>query len=260
MAPMRCGVLLATAVATATMFVSSPAKALAAGSACGAATVPVSTASAWSVAAYKAAHDTLHLPAERLAAVRAGAVSCATAAGSGRVVLSGLDQQGQVTPYYCGPATVSEMAWSRGLPVDQGTAGSWMGTDPNSGTSVEQLTAGLNHFVAAPAGGSYAFASMAYYPTADERSAFVARLRWDLTTYGGWPVAGDAWEVPGGPHLIGHPDLEIFHWIEIGGLDDGDAAVYYADSATTVWSGVPAYSWIDTGSLETILGGRGYDW
>ena len=93
-----------------------------------------------------------------------------------------------------------------------------------------------------------------------QRAGFVSNVRSDLTTYGGWPVAGDAWEVPGGPHLVGHPDVEIFHWIEIGGLGDGDSATYYADSATTVWSGVPAYSWIDTQTLVTILGGRGYAW
>jgi hypothetical protein len=152
------------------------------------------------------------------------------------------------------------MAATRGAPVDQSTSGGWMGTDPNSGTNVDQLVRGLNHFVGDPGGGSYGFVSLSYNPTADERAGFVSNLRSNLTTFGGWPVAGDAWEVPGGPHLVGHPDVEIFHWIEIGGLGDGDTATYYADSATTVWSGVPAYSWIDTQAMVTILGGRGYAW
>jgi hypothetical protein len=211
------------------------------------------------VAAYKAAHDTLHL-AHRGVAPAARTCSATAAAASGRVVLAGLNQQGQVTSYFCGPATVSEMAATRGLQVDQRTAAGYMGTDPNSGTSVGQLTSGLNHFVGDPGGGGYTFVSLSYNPTDDERAGFAGHLRSDLTTYGGWPVAGDAWEVPGGPHLAGHPNVEIFHWIEIGGLGDGDATVYYADSATTVWSGVPAYSWIDTGTLVTILGGRGYAW
>jgi hypothetical protein len=252
---------------------SAPSPALAAGAACAAAAAPVahvelSAETRRAVASYKAAHDTLHLPAGGAApthartprpAARSAGLGCAASA-SDRVVLANLNQQGQVTNYYCGPATVSEMAATRGAPVDQSTSGGWMGTDPNSGTNVDQLVRGLNHFVGDPGGGSYGFVSLSYNPTADERAGFVSNLRSNLTTFGGWPVAGDAWEVPGGPHLVGHPDVEIFHWIEIGGLGDGDTATYYADSATTVWSGVPAYSWIDTQAMVTILGGRGYAW
>ena len=284
MAGMRCGALLVTAVGAASLLVQPPAPVMAAG--CGAAAAPaahvsLSPATLASVAAYRAAHDRLRLPVDlaqsapaavaaqvgRRAAMRRRATAVARAdapaapcAASGRIVLANLDQQGQATDYYCGPATVSEMAATRGVRLDQATAAGWMGTDPSTGTSVDQLTRGLNHFVAWPAGGSYAFVPLSYYPTSDERDAFVARLHSDLTTYGGWPVAGDAWEVPGGPHLAGHPDVEIFHWIEIGGMGDGDTAAYYADSATTVWSGVPAYSWIDTQALVAILGGRGYAW
>jgi hypothetical protein len=269
---MRCGALLVTTVAVGAM-ASAPGPALAAGTGCAAAAAPVahvelSAETRRAVASYKAAHDTLHLPAGAVTparvrtprpAGRSAGLACAASA-SDRVVLANLNQQGQVTNYYCGPATVSEMAATRGVPVDQSASGGWMGTDPNSGTNVDQLVRGLNHFVGDPGGGSYGFVSLSYNPTADERSGFVSHLRSNLTTYGGWPVAGDAWEVPGGPHLVGHPDVEIFHWIEIGGLGDGDTATYYADSATTVWSGVPAYSWIDTQALVTILGGRGYAW
>jgi hypothetical protein len=269
---MRCGALLVTTIAAGAL-ASAPSPALAAGAACAAAAAPVahvelSAETRRAVASYKAAHDTLHLPAGAAApthartprpAVRSAGLGCAASA-SDRVVLANLNQQGQVTNYYCGPATVSEMAATRGAPVDQSTSGGWMGTDPNTGTNVDQLVRGLNHFVGDPGGGSYGFVSLSYNPTADERAGFVSKLRSNLTTFGGWPVAGDAWEVPGGPHLVGHPDVEIFHWIEIGGLGDGDTATYYADSATTVWSGVPAYSWIDTQAMVTILGGRGYAW
>ena len=267
---MRCGALLVTTVAAGALAAVAPSPALAAGAgvACAAAAAPVahvelSAETRQAAAAYKAAHDTARVPATRSAGARrvarTGALACAAAAAN-RVVLANLNQQGQITDYYCGPATVAEMATTRGTPVDQRTSAGWMGTDPNSGTSVDQLVRGLNHFVGDPGGGSYGFASLAYDPTSDQRAGFVSNVRSDLTTYGGWPVAGDAWEVPGGPHLAGHPDVEIFHWIEIGGLGDGDSATYYADSATTVWSGVPAYSWIDTQTLVTILGGRGYAW
>jgi hypothetical protein len=282
MAGMRCGALLVSTLAAAGLVVHSPVPALAATGACAAVAAPVARAplsadATASVAAYKAAHDTLRLPvsaaastpavvAARLAARRpapapaARLAPTAACAASGRMVLANLNEQGQVTNYYCGPATVSEMARTRGGRLDQWTAARWMGTSANAGTSVDQLTRGLNHFVGEPGGGGYAFVWLSYYPNGNERNAFLAYLRSDLTTYGGWPVAGDAWEVPGGPHLAGHPDIEIFHWIEIGGLGDADTAVYYADSATTVWSGVPAYSWIDTLDLVSILGGRGYAW
>ncbi|HEY7198783.1 MAG TPA: hypothetical protein VIC57_01160 [Candidatus Dormibacteraeota bacterium] len=283
---MRCGAMLVTTLCAAGLLVGSPATAFAASPACAAASapaaaaVPLSGATLASVAAYRAVHDTVRLPVDLAASVPAAvaaqvarraaarrapvrlarAAPAAPCAASGRIVLANLDQQGQITDYYCGPATVSEMAATRGLRVDQGVAARWMGTGPSSGTSVDQLTRGLNQFVGWPGGGTYAFVSLSYSPTPNERAAFVARLRSDLTTYGGWPVAGDAWEVPGGPHLVGHPDVEIFHWIEIGGMGDGDTVAYYADSATTVWSGVPAYSWIDLGALVAILGGRGYAW
>jgi hypothetical protein len=269
MTVMRCGALLVTAVAAGAL-AAAPSPSHAAGAACAAtappaARVELSAETRQAVAAYKAAHDTLHLAAGGAASTRArtarpAARGVCAAGPSDSVVLANLNQQGQVTNYYCGPATVSEMATTRGVPVDQRTSAGWMGTDPDSGTSVDQLVRGLDHFVGDPGGGSYAFVPVAYSPTADDQSGFVAHLQSDLTTYGGWPVAGDAWEVPGGPHLAGHPNVEIYHWIEIGGQGDGGAATYYADSATTVWSGVPAYSWIDTGALVTILGGRGYAW
>jgi hypothetical protein len=268
---MRCPglrALLVIAVAAGAL-ASAPSPAHAAGAACAAASAPVThvepgAKTRQAVAAYKAAHDTLRQPPgatpTRARTAEPAARGVCAAGTAGTVVLARLNQQGQLTDYYCGPATVSEMATTRGTPVNQSTSAGWMGTDPSNGTGVGQMVSGLNHFVGDPGGGSYAFVWLSYYPTAGEQSAFVANLRSDLTTYGGWPVAGDAWEVPGGPHLVGHPNIEIFHWIEIGGMGDGGAATYYADSATTVWSGVPAYSWIDTGSLVTILGGRGYAW
>lgn len=82
----------------------------------------------------------------------------------------------------------------------------------------------------------------------------------------GWPMAGDAWEVGGSdpsvyPHPVGHPQLAtIFHWFMIGGYQNYHGQDYYADSATTVWSGVNSFSWYDEYTLVTILGGRGYAW
>lgn len=182
--------------------------------------------------------------------------------GPGYAWVDYLNQQGQVTSYYCGPATVSELAWTVPGPsgVDQWTAGSWMGTTTD-GTSVDQEVNGLNHFVGVPDFGwnFYGYVWMDYNPTPAQRSAFLSNLQSDVSVSS--PVAGNAWEVAGGPHLIGHPAGQtIFHWFEIGGWSTNTSQVYYADSATTVWSSVPAYSWQDTYTVETIMGGRGYAW
>ena len=128
-----------------------------------------------------------------------------------------------------------------------------------NGTSVAQEVNGLNHYVGVPDFhyNYYGFVAMSYTPTSSDRSLFESRLDTDVSQSS--PVAGDAWEVAGDVHLVGHPvNQTIFHWFEIGGRSA--AQTYYADSATSVWSGVPAFSWYNTSTLETILGGRGYIW
>jgi hypothetical protein len=232
------------------------------------------------IARYKARHDT------QAALVRAAAAASAArnaqkmallknapprAVGSPRAVYSGsgyaaispLNQQGQQTSYWCGPAVVSEMAITVPGPsyVDQPTAASYMGTNSSSGTSISAMVNGLNNYVGVPDFGwnYYAFVPVDYTPTDAQRSAFLADVQYD--TGRNSPVAGDAWEVPGGPHLVGHPaNQQIFHYFEIGGWNTNSSQIYYADSATTVWSSVPAYSWLDTYTLVTIIGGRGYIW
>ena len=82
----------------------------------------------------------------------------------------------------------------------------------------------------------------------------------DYDARNGWPVVADAWEEIGGPHLFGHPNQRIFHWFELGGYGSYGASIYYADSATSVWSGVPPFSWYDRDAMVVILGGRGYAW
>lgn len=183
--------------------------------------------------------------------------------GPGYAWVDGLVQQGQQTSYWCGPATVSEIAWTVPGPsnVNQATAASYMGTTQANGTDVGAMVNGMNHYVGVPDYGwnFYGFVGMDDNPTSAQRTYFLSNLQSDVST--GTPIAGDAWEVPGGPHLIGHPqNQQIFHYFEIGGWNTNYSTVYYADSATTVWSSVPAYSWEDTYTVETILGGRGYIW
>jgi hypothetical protein len=237
--------------------------------------------SATAVAAYKASHDTqgayirsvaaryAQASARKMAMFRKGQLRAARQPGMIRPMLTSgsgwaylyLNQQGEKRNYWCGPATVSMMALTVPGPsyVDQATAASWMGTTTD-GTSVSQETSGLQHFVGQPDYGTnfYYFVFMDGNPTSAQRSAFLDDLQVDVSLNS--PVAGNAWEVPGGPHLVGHPNQTIFHWFEIGGWNTNNGTVYYADPATSVWSSVPPLSWFDTYTLETILGGRGYAW
>jgi hypothetical protein len=218
--------------------------------------------------AASAAHNALKAAMIRNGAVHLGGTGSARAvresvtSGPGYAYVDYMRQQGQQTGYWCGPATVSEIAWTVPGPsnVNQATAASYMGTTTD-GTTDGAMVSGLNHFVGEPDFGWdwYWFTGMDYNPTGAQRAAFLSNLQTDV--YYNTPLAGNAWEVPGGPHLVGEPANEqIFHYIEIGGWDTDTSQVYYADSATTVWNTVPPYSWFDTYTMETILGGMGYIW
>lgn len=185
----------------------------------------------------------------------------------GYATVSWLSHYDQVRNSFCGPAVVAEVSattpGSSPYNFDQYAAanymaGSWTYIDQR-GTNIDEEVNGLNYYVGVPDFGwnFYGFVGMDYTPTGAQRAAFEANLDADVAK--GSPVAGDAWEVPGGPHLVGHPvGEEIFHYFQIGGRSGSQT--YYSDSATSVWSSVPAYSWYDTYTLETILGGRGYIW
>lgn len=252
------------------------------------------------VTAYKASHDTEAAQIAALGAQYAAQNAAKTQAfqsgtvpklGAQRAPLSGgispdmlccgnpnppseavvpyLVQYGQDTGWFCGPATVSEMSATVPGPsaynLNQYTVASYMGTT-TSGTGEGQEVSGLNYYVGQPDMGYayYSFVDMNYTPTSSQDNTFVKNLEWDVTL--GTPIAGDAWEVGGSypgeyPHLVGHPYWEtIFHFFEIGGYNLNNGDLYYADSATTVWSTVPAYSWFPISTVETILGGRGYIW
>ncbi len=203
--------------------------------------------------------DQIRVAAERWASRAAAGVS------PGYLWVDFLNQQDQLYGFWCGPATLSEVARTMATngrlsdPVDQSTAASYMGTD-QSGTSVSAMVRGLNNYVGRPVAGwdFYAFVWVSFYPTPSERDTFLSNLDFDARN--GWPVVGDGWEEIGGPHLIGHPNQRIFHWFEIGGYGSYGASIYYADSATSVWSGVQPFSWYDRDALVVMLGGRGYAW
>jgi len=185
--------------------------------------------------------------------------------GPGYAWVDFLNQQGQLDPTWCGPASLSEIANTMANngrlsnPVSQATGASYMGTN-GDGTSVTNMLNGLNNYVGIPIAG-WAYYNFIWVPlsvTQADRDTFLDNVAYDATN--GWPVAGDAWEEVDGPHLVGHPNAVIFHWFEIGGYGSSGAQTYYADSATSVWGGVAAFSWYDRNTMADILGGRGYAW
>ncbi|GAC1379080.1 MAG: hypothetical protein NVSMB48_01820 [Marmoricola sp.] len=112
--------------------------------------------------------------------------------------------------------------------------------------------------------GYFSAVDVAYTPTSGEISTYELNLRNDIE--GHIPIAGDAYEVPNGPHLVGHPvGATIFHYFEIRGYSNTGGSTAYEDSvhgATSIsWSsGVPAYSTLSSSTIVNIVGGRGYVW
>lgn len=176
-------------------------------------------------------------------------------------------QQPQALNYFCGPATVSEMLAQLGVNLSQLTAARELGTTIHgtdwsdaSGYPVPRVlneNQSLNDYVAV---------ALPWTPTAQQIATFEIDLVTDINDNGGVPLAGNAYEVAGGPHLVGNPvNQTIMHWFDIRGYQDYGAVTDYEDSvhdATSIGWGadVPAYSSMLSSTIADILGARGYDW
>jgi hypothetical protein len=173
--------------------------------------------------------------------------------GSGSATLTP-SQQGEQRNYWCGPAAlVSTLKESGHGTRTQSWAAGVLGTTTN-GTDMGGMLSALNAY---SGGFKYdeVFESGAW---SSYVSGYESHLKSDINSGNG--LVGNAYEVPGGPHLAGHPNELIYHYIAIDGYFDNGATTHYADPATTVWSTVPAYSKISSSLLVRILGGRGYYW
>jgi hypothetical protein len=253
-------------------------------------TVPAGIAHADDVA-WKSAHDTdPHLPLtpeqlqmtaqkraaeNQLPAAFVSAVpfsTCGPTCGGGGVPSSAslvANQSPQITSYYCGPAAVHEALGALGVSLSQtaaaaalhtsgsGTGWSIGGTSP-SGYPVPDV---LNRYQSR----NYYVPQSVSSATSSAINAYESDLRTDIASVKA-PLIGDAWEVPGGYHLEGHPgNAQIFHWFEIRGYQNSGASTMYEDSvhgATSIsWSGnVPAYSTMASSKIVSIISGRGYVW
>jgi hypothetical protein len=241
---------------------------------------------------WKAAHDTdPHLPltarqldvaaAKRAVEARTGGASlapflvsmpCGDCGGGGGYASSAhlaANQAPQSTSYYCGPASVHEALGAVGVSLSQaaaaaalrtttaGTAWSGGGTSPSGYPVPDVLNAHEreNYYVPQPVGSASSSATQSYESDL-QLDIYLLRV----------PLVGDAWEAPGGPHLVGHPaSQQIFHWFEIRGYKNHGASTMYEDSVhgagTIGWSrNVPAYSTLSSSTIVTIVSGRGYVW
>jgi hypothetical protein len=176
-------------------------------------------------------------------------------------------QQPQVLGYFCGPATVAEMLAQVGVRMSQNTAAHQLGTNPSgtnwsdaSGYPVPRV---LNQNQKRNA---YVAVALPWAPTAKQISTYEIDLVADINDNGGAPLAGNAYEVAGGPHLVGNPvNQTIMHWFDIRGYHNYGAITDYEDSvhgATSIGWGlsVPAYSSMPSAAIADIVGARGYAW
>jgi hypothetical protein len=176
-------------------------------------------------------------------------------------------QQSQLRDYFCGPATVSEMLAQLGVKLNQWAAAKELdttkyGTDWSDATGypVPRVLNENQHITL------YVAVPLPWSPTTRQLRTFEADLVTDINRGRGVPLAGNAFEVAGGPHLVGNPiDQTIMHWFDIRGYTDGGKVTDYEDSvhdASSIgWAAsVPAYSSLASSTIVNILGARGYDW
>jgi hypothetical protein len=175
-------------------------------------------------------------------------------------------QYSQERSFWCGPAMLKSLVRVRGITISQSTAAHRLSTTTN-GTdwyngSYYPVERALDHYLG-PHGANYVPIALPGSPTSTQRDLYKERLYRNVSR--NWGIAGDAWEVPNGPHLIGHPNTTIFHWFAIRGFHDWGERTNYADPASgapsLTWGArVPRYSTMSSNTIVTILGGRGYVW
>jgi len=135
----------------------------------------------------------------------------------------------QRTNYFCGPAVVSEMLAQMGVIVHQRKAARELGTTQNgtdwSDSSGYPVPAVLNENQSI---NDYVAVALPWVPSRSQLRTYETDLVTDINHGRGAPLAGNAYEVPGGPHLVGHPVSQtIFHWFDIRGYQNSGATTDY---------------------------------
>jgi hypothetical protein len=150
-----------------------------------------------------------------------------------------MNQNPPKTSYWCGPASVNEALGQMPIPI-----------------VMDRHQSRVN-YVGQPISAS---------PMSSEIDLYKVSL---LTNIGlvRAPLIGDAYEIPYGPRLNGHPVTKtIFHWFDIYGYTNNGAYTMYEDSVYNA----SAVGWHDlvtspngtiaSSKIVQIVGGRGYVW
>lgn len=179
--------------------------------------------------------------------------------------IKAIRQTPQARTYWCGPATLTTLVQADGRAISQQTAARYLKTTRNgtnwySGGGNYPMERTLERY---SGGFDYTPQNLAYTPSARDMQLFKTRLMTDIAVHN-QGIAGNAVEVRNGPHLNGHPNRTIYHWIAVRGYDDNGETTRYADpvaGSSISWSApVPRYAEIDTDTIVTIFGARGYIW
>jgi len=179
--------------------------------------------------------------------------------------IKAVKQKAQTRSYWCGPATLQMLAMASGATISQSTAASRLKTTSNgtnwyAGSGNYPMERALERY---SGGFDYTPQNLAYTPSKKDVQTFRDRLKADVAVQQRG-IAGNAVEVRNGPHLNGHPNRTIYHWVAVRGYDDDGATTRYADSvagSSISWAApVPRYNEIDTAKIVMIFGARGYVW
>lgn len=176
-----------------------------------------------------------------------------------------IKQKAQVRTYWCGPATLATLVQASKVDISETTAAKRLkttrdGTNWYSGAGNYPMEKALEHYTD---DFDYTAANLPYTPSDADQEAYKKRLVTDIAVHK-QGIAGNAVEVTNGPHLNGHPNRTIYHWVAVRGYDDDGETTRYADpvaGSSISWAGpVDRYNEIDSDKIVTIFGARGYIW
>lgn len=179
--------------------------------------------------------------------------------------IKSVKQKAQSRTYWCGPATLATLVQASDAHISQTTAAKRLKTTRNgtnwySGGGTYPMEKALEHY---SDDFDYTAANLPYTPSSADQETYKKRLVTDIAVHH-QGIAGNAVEVTNGPHLNGHPNRTIYHWVAVRGYDDDGETTRYADPVSgsgISWQGpVDRYNEIDSDKIVTIFGARGYIW
>ena len=179
--------------------------------------------------------------------------------------IKSITQKAQSRSYWCGPATLATLVQADGVKISQTRAAKRLNTTSNgtnwyNGSGNYPMEKALEHYTD---DFEYTPQNLPYSPSKSDKETYKKRLVTDVAV-NKQGIAGNAVEVTNGPHLNGHPNRTIYHWVAVRGYDDEGETTRYADPVSgsgISWPGpVDRYNEIDSDKIVTIFGARGYIW